>query len=246
MTNPPPKHPATPSANAFDFRASIHTLPCLLIRQDDADTLDAFLSEQVARLPRFFEQAPVVLDLSQYPGDEPLHSFPTIVGMIRGYGMVPVGVRGASEGLREQARLLELAVMPNLRQRRKNAPAAPPRAAAPEQPAANVGTPLIVDQPVRSGQRIYARGGDLILLAGVSPGAEVMADGHIHAYAPVHGRMLAGVRDNPSARIFCCQFGPELVAIAGCYQVSEDLPQEHIGRRVQISLQADTLDFASI
>jgi len=246
MTDPTKPAPAAPRSGAFDFRASIYTLPCLQIRRDDADALDAFLSEQVARLPKFFDQAPVVIDLSQYPADEPLHSFPMIVGMIRGYGMTPVGVRGASEALREQARLLELAVMPNLRQRRRSSPVSASVEPAPEQKVSTNSSPLIVDQPVRSGQRIYARGGDLILLAGVSSGAEVMADGHIHAYAPVRGRMLAGVRDNPSARIFCRQFGPELVAIAGRYQVSEDLPQKHIGRPVQIRLRGDTLEFASI
>ncbi len=236
-------------AAAFDFRAGQYTLPCLLIRQDDADALDAFLSEQVARLPRFFDQAPVVIDLSRYPSGQSPHSFPVIVGMIRGYGLIPVGVRGASEELREQAQLLELAIMPNLRPRRREPPVGNAAADAP-MPAgkpgeANAAT-LVVDQPVRSGQRIYARGGDLVLLAGVSSGAEVMADGNIHAYGPVRGRMLAGVRDNPLARIFCRQFGAELVAIAGRYKVNEDLPSQFMGRSVQIRLDQDALRFDSL
>ena len=244
MTSSSPQVQATDAPASFDFKAGHFTLPSLLISEDDSDALDAFLAAQVARLPRFFEQAPIVIDLSRYPADQPLESFPMIVGMIRGYGMIPVGVRGASETLREQARLLELAVMPNLRQRnKKSASAAPPAV----QPAATAPqAPLIIDKPVRSGQRVYAKGTDLILLAGVSSGAEVMADGSIHAYGPVRGRILAGVHDNTAARIFCRDLGAELVAIAGRYQVSEDLPARLIGRSVQISLHDNALKFVSL
>lgn len=245
MTTPAPRTQEPPTSTAFDMRAGNYTLPCLVIREDDADALDAYLSVQVERLPRFFDQAPVVIDLGQYPADQPLHSFPVIVGMIRGYGMIPVGVRGASEALREQARLLELAVMPNLRQRRRGLAATGNAEKPTGQPPAATAT-LIVDQPVRSGQRIYARDGDLILLAGVSSGAEVMADGHIHAYGPVRGRILAGVRDNATARIFCRDLGAELVAIAGRYRVSEDLPPEFMRRSVQIALRGDALEFSSL
>jgi len=241
--------PVTVTPAAFDIKAGQYTLPCLLIRQDDADALDAFLSEQVARLPRFFDQAPVVIDLSQFPSGQALQSFPVIVGMIRGYGLIPVGVRGASEELCAQAQLLELAIMPNLRQRRREpAIASAETGDARSTPAEGnpVAATLIVDQVVRSGQRIYAQGGDLVLLGGVSSGAEVMADGNIHAYGPVRGRMLAGVRDNSAARIFCRQFGAELVAIAGRYRVSEDLPQNFIGHAVQIRLEQDALRFDSL
>jgi len=231
--------------SAFDMKAGQFTLPTLLIRTDDADALDQFLVQQVAKLPHFFEQAPLVIDLSQFPSDQPLDCFPMIVGMIRGHGMVPVGVRGASQEQREQARLLELAIMPRLRtsQAQKTDPATPPVAAAVTEQHRN---PLVVDEPVRSGQRIYAKGCDLVLLAGVSSGAEVMADGSIHAYGPVRGRMLAGVRDNTAARIFCRDMAAELVAIAGRYRVNEDLPKRHLGRSVQISLQENALQFASL
>lgn len=234
---------------AFDIKAGQYTLPCLLIREDDADALDAYLSRQVARLPSFFDQAPVVIDLSQFPAGQPLQSFPVIVGMIRGYGLIPVGVRGASEELRAQAQLLELAIMPNLRQRRREPAgdgAEPGPVTAGDTAGKKPANTLVVDQAVRSGQRIYAQGGDLVLLGGVSSGAEVMADGNIHAYGPVRGRMLAGVSDNPAARIFCRQFGAELVAIAGRYRVSEDLPQNFMGHAVQIRLEQDSLRFDSL
>lgn len=245
MTIPAPRTQQADPAPAFDMKAGSYTLPCLVVREDDADALGAYLAEQIARLPRFFEQAPVVIDLGQYPADQPLHSFPMIVGTIRGYGMIPVGVRGAPDALCEQARLLELAVMPKLRQRRKEQSVTGNAGIATERPHATTPT-LVVEQPVRSGQRIYARDGDLVLLAGVSSGAEVMADGHIHAYGPVRGRILAGVRDNAGARIFCRDMGAELVAIAGHYQVSEDLPSEFMRHPVQIALRGDALEFSSL
>ena len=240
MTIPSPQPRVEQASAAFDLKAGQYTLPSLVIREDDPEALDGYLSAQIARLPRFFDQAPIVIDLSHYPAQQPLESLPTIVGMLRGYGMYPVGVRGASPELREQAALMELATMPEFRPRRKTAR---PAAGAGRAAAAET---LVIDRPVRSGQRVYARGGDLVLLEGVSSGAEVMADGHIHAYGPVRGRMLAGVRDNPGARIFCRDLGAELVAIAGRYRVSEDLPGRFMGRSVQISLENDALKFASL
>ena len=154
---------------AFDMKAGHYTIPSLLIREDDSDALDSYLAAQVARLPRFFEQAPIVIDLSQYPAEQSLDSFPAIVGMIRGYGMFPVGVRGASRPLREQAALLELAIMPEFGQRKRK----PPQEASRPKADSTTADTLIIDRPVRSGQRVYAQGGDLVLLEGVSSGAEV-------------------------------------------------------------------------
>lgn len=226
--------------SAFELKAGHYTLPSLRIREDDLDALDGYLARRVAQMPQFFDQAPLVLDVEQYPVDNLMESFPAIVGMIRGHGMVPVGVRGASPEQQEQAKLLELAVMPQF----VNGNVEKPADDAVETPGRV--EPMIVDQPVRSGQRIYAEGRDLILTAGVGSGAEVMADGHIHAYGPIRGRALAGVCDNPDARIFCAQLAAELVAIAGRYRVSEDLPAQHLGRAVQISLDGEALQFASL
>ena len=91
------------------------------------------------------------------------------------------------------------------------------------------------------GQRVYASGGDLVVLAQVSSGAEVMADGHIHVYAPLRGRALAGVKGNQEARIFCHNLQAELVSVAGHYRVSENIPPELKGMPVQIYLDHDVL-----
>ena len=99
---------------------------------------------------------------------------------------------------------------------------------------------MFVDRPLRSGQQVYARGGDLVLLGGVSPGAEVIADGSIHIYAPLRGRALAGASGDSKARIFTTRFEAELVSIAGVYRTFENgIPDQLAGLPVQVQL-ADT------
>lgn len=109
--------------------------------------------------------------------------------------------------------------------------------------AAASGTPagaaptMVIDRPLRSGQRVYARGGDLVVLQAVSVGAEVIADGHIHVYAPLRGKAIAGARGNAEARIFALGMAPELISIAGIYRTSEvPLPESIQGKTAQVRL----------
>jgi septum site-determining protein MinC len=101
---------------------------------------------------------------------------------------------------------------------------------------------LVVDKPLRSGQQVYAKGGDLIVLAAVNFGAEVIADGHVHVYAPLRGKAIAGARGNAEARIFSTCFEPELIAIAGVYRTTETpIPPEVTGKPAQVRLVGDRL-----
>ncbi len=96
---------------------------------------------------------------------------------------------------------------------------------------------MFVDRPLRSGQQVYARGGDLVLLGGVSPGAEVIADGSIHCYGPLRGRAIAGAQGDSKARIIASNFGPELVSIAGVFRTFErGIPDNVAGRAAQVRL----------
>jgi septum site-determining protein MinC len=102
---------------------------------------------------------------------------------------------------------------------------------------------MIVDTPVRTGQRIYARGTDLIITAVVNSGAEIIADGSIHVYAPLRGRALAGASGDPSARIFTMSMEAELVSIAGIYRTFEDGFRDAAARRpAQIRLIGDKIE----
>lgn len=174
------------------------------------------------------------------------------------HGLNVIGVRDGSEALRQSAAAAGLpsfaAFKRNTRGARETeaappsepvavAPEAPP-ATAPEAPAAEpVPAPpsplappaaaptLVIDRPLRSGQQAYARGGDLVVLAAVNPGAEVIADGSIHIYAPLRGRALAGASGATDARIFTTRFEAELVSIAGVYRTFENGPPEKLGGR---------------
>ena len=103
---------------------------------------------------------------------------------------------------------------------------------------------MIVDKPLRSGQQIYARGGDLVVLAVVNFGAEVIADGSIHVYAPLRGKAIAGARGNTDARIFSTCMEPELISIAGTYRTTDNpLPDNVIGKPAQIRLDGERMVF---
>ncbi|HRE86768.1 MAG TPA: septum site-determining protein MinC, partial [Accumulibacter sp.] len=98
-------------------------------------------------------------------------------------------------------------------------------------------------RPLRSGQQIYARGGDLVVLAAVNSGAEVIADGNIHIYAPLHGRALAGASGDTEARIFSTRFDAQLVSVAGLYRTFDSgVPSDLAGKAVQVRLAEKTGD----
>ena len=201
----------------------------------------------MAQAPDFFRNTPVVIDLEDFAAGNGVVDFALLVGLLRGYGMVPVGVRGGNAAQNEAAQVLELAILASAKPavaKPKQAPAAePPTHARPASPAAGArpgGVNMLVTRPVRSGQRVYAAGGDLIVIAQVSAGAELLADGNIHVYGTMRGRALAGVKGNRDCRIFCQNLQAELVSVAGNYRLSENL-QELTGRAVQIYLDDRSL-----
>lgn len=104
----------------------------------------------------------------------------------------------------------------------------------------------IIERPVRGGQQIYAEGCDLIVLAQVSEGAEVLADGNIHIYAPLRGRALAGVKGDSNARIFCQQLEAELVSVAGIFILSDELKDKAWKQAAHIQLKDERLTISQI
>jgi len=119
-----------------------------------------------------------------------------------------------------------------------------PEMQAPEQPLLDA---MIIDRPIRSGQQIYARDRDLIVMAVVSPGAEVIADGNVHVYGSLAGRAIAGARGRRDARIFTLDLRAEIVAVAGLYKTFEEgVPENLRGKPVQIALGAENADALEI
>jgi len=176
-----------------------------------------------------------------------------LLSLLRRFQLQPIGVRNLHPDHTAQARKAGLAILDGIDVDERNASIPPPAAApapqveprqSPMAPSANTqaGT-MFVDRPVRSGQQVYARGGDLVLLAGMSNGAEIIADGSIHCYGPLRGRALAGAQGNASARIISTNFGPEIVSIAGVYKTFEQgIPAAIAGKPATVRLVGSATD----
>lgn len=280
-------------ASAFELKAAGFTLPIIRLLQGDIEAVAAELGARVEQAPEFFRNTPVVIDLSSFPTAGGEVEFPLLVGLLRGYGMIPFGVRGGNKQQNAAAEAMELAILgehdargtrseratlpeqaavaasaqpaasaepaPGSGPTPNPTPAAPPVPPPAQPPASKAARPeasregqavsprrpsagfTLVTRPVRSGQRVYAAGGDLSVIAAVSAGAELMADGNIHVYGPLRGRALAGMKGNMDARIFCQDLQAELVSVAGHYRVSESIPAELRGIPVQIFLDQKIL-----
>lgn len=131
---------------------------------------------------------------------------------------------------------------PSAAQSVANSTAATTDSASPAAPASSAAPTMVIKGPLRSGQRVYARNSDLIVMGVVSRGAEVIADGNIHIYGPLRGKAMAGARGDVAARIFTTGFDAELVAIAGIYRVIDTkLSPELHQKPVVIQLEKDAL-----
>ncbi len=241
------------AAPAFELKAASFTLPVVRLLCLDMDAVAEQLAVKVEQAPGFFLHTPVVIDLTELTAADGEIGFPQLVGLLRALGMMPVGVRGGSPAQHEAAKAMELAILGDtLKPTRRNdalalaaenaAPAAPTGGQLADAAAVAVECgSTVVNRPVRSGQRVYAAGGDLTVISAVNPGAELLADGNVHVYGPMRGRVIAGLKGNLQARIFCQDLQAELVSIAGHFRVSESIPSELKGQRVQVFLDHEVL-----
>jgi len=224
----------------FEIKSANLPLVSLLLKSSDFGALAAELNARFAGTPDFFDNDPLVLDFSplQAQADAAI-DVPALIALLRGYRVLPVAARGGHPLQMEAALAAGLAAAPEavaapLALVRKE-PVAP--APAPSAPEPNFMSALVIDRPLRSGQQIYARGRDLVVLSMVNPGAEVVADGHIHVYAPLRGKAIAGARGYTQARIISTCLEPELISIAGVYRTSEvPLPADVLSKPTQVRL----------
>ncbi len=230
----------------FEIKSAQLPLVALHLKSPDLALLGQELAARFGDIPDFFDHDPLLLDLSPLAGmPDTVPDFGELLHLLRGYRLHPVAVRGGSQAQRESAHNAGLAFADDATLTRSTASAEadtdatePPREAAMSPPPAPTASPaLVIDRPVRSGQQIYARGRDLVVLAMVNPGAEVIADGHVHVYAPLRGKAIAGARGDASARVLTLSLEPELVSIAGIYRTSEQpWPEALRGRPAQLRL----------
>lgn len=256
------------TTHALTLKGNLFTLTVVYLNTTDLFAIGDRLQNLIASTPKFFENAPVVLDCSQLANDHATvaaFDLPALQRLFKQYRLILVGMRThTDEHLNQLALGTGLALLPAARTkyessygyRVKQAQASqqqshtspnrtseeslrvaddeasePPSEENDARDADNAesknkgfqSATKIIHEPVRSGQQIYAKGGDLIILSSVSHGAEVLADGNIHVYGTLSGRALAGVQGNSECRIFCKKLDAELIAIAGHYRVKEDI-----------------------
>ncbi len=235
---------------ALEIRFGPLDLAQVRIRTLDPGAILDELTGRVATAPRFFERTAVGLDLSLIDREPQPSELRPVVDAIRRAGMLPVGLVNGPPYIDALSRALDLPVLAQFRTPSKPPPvlqAVPAAAPAASTPAPELEPPALMHhQPVRSGQRIYARRRDLVVMAMVGAGAEVMADGCVHVYGALRGRAMAGAHGDTTARVFCQEFHAELVSVAGVFRVFETLPAELAGRPVQVWLEGNDLRIAPI
>lgn len=236
------------SNKAFQLKGSLFTLTVLHLLNTDMHIFAEQLTQLIKQTPKFFYRMPIVFDLQKMAASNDTINWPAMIKCLRENNIIPVGIRGGTIEQQDAAVNAGLAVLPMTKTEsaeiKPEAPKVKPTAT--KSTVVNYQGSKLITHPVRSGQQIYAKNADLIVLAPVSRGAELIADGHIHVYGALRGRALAGVNGNSEARIFCQNLDAELVSIAGHYWVSEDLQTLKQKDNVSIFLESDRLHINAI
>lgn len=240
----------------FRLKGSVVTVIVIELYRYTADTFVEQLEQQIQRSPQLFDQAPVVISLEKFSVDESLPEFNLLLEQCRACGLLPVAFRDQGSRFLKNVQDTGLSLLPRPASRGKTPPAAKTapgpdtkqdmaiKTEAKKKPS--IRPSKLVTRPVRSGQQIYADGADLIVLAAVNEGAEVLADGNIHIYGPLRGRALAGIRGDDKARIFCQKMDAELISIAGNFLLSDALDEKVRRQPAHAFLQDDTLCVAAL
>lgn len=221
----------------YDIKSADLPLVAFQLKSAHLPDVASALAAQLQETPDFFNQDPALIDLDGLDPGAGAIDWPGLMGLLQQHGLRPVAVKTTRSEWLAPALQAGLVMADDARIRRQ-APSSPaPAVSAPAAPAQV--DAVVLDKPLRSGQQFYAKGRDLIVLAMVNPGAEVLADGHIHVYAPLRGKAIAGARGFTGARIFAQCMEPELISIAGVYRTSEKpLPPNVHGQAAQVALQA--------
>ena len=231
----------------FEIKSANLPLVALLLKSADLTLFRQELQQRYGDMPAFFDNDPLLIDLSLLPDSVATVDFAALVNTLRPHSLLPIAVRGGRAELIGQAQAAGLVLATDAIIQRTAAAATPSPASTAAAPAAKAAAPvaptsaMVIDKPLRSGQQVYARGRDLIVMAMVNPGAEVIADGHIHVYAPLRGKAMAGARGNTEARIMALSMEAQLLSIAGVYRTSENaLPPSVYGKAAQVRLESHT------
>ena len=242
----------------FRLRGANFNLLVLRLLDHRPEAVVPAIGDQFRRAPGFLRFAPIVLGLGDIQVPPAEVDFPGLIQGLRELEIMPIGTTGGTAEMRNVAISYGLPPVRSVGGKETDeditAPAPPPgeaAQAAPSQPLpitkfTAARATMVVEQPVRAGQRVWAEGADLIVTSTVNAGAEVIADGNIHVYGALRGRAIAGGASNMEARVFALNFDPELVSIAGFYAVREGFPAAQIGKAMQVRLVGERMRFDPI
>lgn len=258
MTSAAPRPDNATRIEPFRLRGANFNLLVLRLLDHRPEVVVPAIGDQFRRAPGFLRFAPIVLGLSDIQVPPAEVDFPGLIQGLRELEIMPIGTTGGTAEMRNVAISYGLPPVRSIGGKEADeditAPspqagdatqAAPPPPPPITKPAAARST-MVVEQPVRAGQRIWAEGADLIITSTVNAGAEVIADGNIHVYGALRGRAIAGGASNMEARVFALNFDPELVSIAGFYAVREGFPAAQIGKAMQVRLVGERMRFVPI
>lgn len=232
-------------SDPLPFKGRSVSVTAVLLQDTDTAQIDESLSAKIAQVPPdFFTTQPLVADLSALEGFKPDAKWlKTLKRIFERHKLGLVGVCGApvERSALIAAGLAEVTFSADSKVGKTKAAAAEKSepAAPPPPPVIKAAPTKLIRHNIRSGQRIMAKGGDLVVIGTVSPGAEIYADGNITVYGALRGRAFAGGQDNIAAHIYCYELDAELVSIAGFYQDKEQLQTSPVRKNAFISLNPD-------
>jgi septum site-determining protein MinC len=232
------------SSPCFEIKSAQWPLVALSLRSSVVEQLAHDMSQKFGEQVDFFDQDPLLIDLTGIEDQSAALDMASVLKVLKSFKLRPLAYKGGNAAQRMAAQGVGLVLADDASWHKVSQQVAAQTAPTPSVPAAPapISAPPslthFLDKPLRSGQQFYARGGDLVVTAMVNPGAEVVADGSIHVYAPLRGKAIAGARGNSQARIFARELEAELISIAGVYRTSEvGLPDNVRGRAAHIRLQ---------
>lgn len=231
------------SNTPIELKGSNFTLSVLHLNDGTLKVIRQAISEKIAQAPQFLKNAPVVINVSALV-DQNI-DFIKLRRIVEDAGLRVVGISGSSDLQQKEA--IIAAQLPILNEgKTAKSTTQLNNDKTNEAPIAVRQKTKIIHTPVRSGQRIYAQNSDLIVISNVSAGAELIADGNVHVYGILRGRVLAGASGDKESHIFCTHLSAELVSIAGQYWLSDQIPTDFVGQSVQLSLQENELTIENL
>lgn len=240
--------------DSLEFKADFFPMTVLKLTHTDIDAIKSQIYTTTIAAPNYFKNAPIVIDINDMNSGASSIDLEAICELLRDYNMIPVGIRCTHQMIHDIAIPERLAIMKTPKSAEKEAEpslttgnVSSEKAPEPEPPKKEAINTKLLTMPVRSGTQVYARDADLVITAAVNPGGECFADGNIHVYGPLRGKVLAGANGNEKARIFCTSLEAELIAIAGHYLTNDKISVPKSKKpMIQIYLKDDKLQIEPI